>query len=431
MCTNRSSRWTTLILAFPVIAGACSDSVSPPRDTTPPIQGDPVAGRTAFLAECGTCHTSQDGFDLSFFSFPDSTIVRRAVGHVDTATAHDIVSHINRLRTANMGRDFRLFQPGGAAVFGDGNLGINLFGTDAWPEGLSTEDLLAINPLSVKIALDFPLWSFEESNLDWMPDTPIADALLDWPIENAGAARPHLEAYYATRGLEHLLNATIILRIAERDLNNPDAPCIMDPFDRFQPEACFEARRWIATLGAQHMLRERNAGSLHSIVHDGWWDVGNAARRSRNTDRVIDNAIVNWAQWMYLGWAFEPGRHSSIYLGLALDALALPRHATFHALRAQVERGRGSLSPYHDVENAARFSPPHWTVSATSFGYRNLVERLEQGWRPNASMNHPDPIEDAAQSVNRAYVLAARKIDDQDRMALQQLRDEVLTLLYQ
>lgn len=402
--------------------GCSSDSGLAPDPGPPEIVGNAVAGLEAFEAECASCHSSKDGFDLRFFSFPDSTIVRRAVAHVDTATSHDIVAYIRTLRSRAMPRDFRLFQPGDKRAGSDAVFAAGVFGGDWFPADLTASQLLAVDPLEAPIAIDFPLWSFEFSNLDWMPDRPIADELLDFQTQ-LGAARPYVELYHRTHALDALINGVLALRIAERDPANPDAPCVMEPFDRFRPDDCFEARRWIASLAAQHMLRTGDREALSPILHDGWWDVGNAARRSRQTSEPVDNAIANWAQWMYVGWAFEPDRHASIYLGLAMDALGLPRHSTFHAVRAMVERPANSRAAFMDVRSAARFAPSHWTYNAIRFGYGQLIDRLGSPirWRDQ------NDLDEARRAVSDAYIIAARKLSDQSQLAaLASLRDQVL-----
>ncbi len=422
-----SIRFVPFALATVLVSFACSpdgSTTAPPPQ--PPLRGDAVAGRLAFDLECSSCHADGDGIDLAFFAFPDSTIVRRAVAHVDTATAQDIVAHVATLRVLPTSRDFRLFQPGGGTTAGDALFAAELFGANRWPADLTAEELAAIDPLDVRIALEFPLWSFEFSNLDWMPERPIAAAILDYPTE-IGVGRTLLDRYHATRSVDDLIRAVLALRIAERDPANPDAPCVMEPFDRFQPEECFEARRWIAVLVAEHMIRYRETEALNPILHDAWWDVGNAARRSRQTGNEIDNAILNWAQWMYVGWAFEPDRHASVYLGIALSALGLPRHATFHALRAMVVRGRNSQAPFMDVRTAARFSPDDWTYGAVDFGYRHLLDRLKAG----VQFRFQETIDMAKDAVRDAYVIAARKVSHAEAAQLAILRDQILAALDQ
>ena len=104
---------------------------------------------------------------------------------------------------------------------------------------------------------------------------------------------------------------------------------------------CFELRRWTATLVAQHMLRHGMTDPIHSVLHDTWWDVGNAARKARQSDVRLENDEMNWASWMYLGWIFDPGRHPSVYTGSGLSRIGLPRHATFVALKSLVSRREG------------------------------------------------------------------------------------------
>ena len=421
----------TYSVLLTLLAG-CGDAPLGPggeAEDAPALLGDAVAGADAFVESCGSCHAAQDGFDLAFFAFPDSTIVRRAVFHVDTGTALDIVAHIRTFDIRPAARDTRVFQPLQVVLGSDAEFARELFGADRWPPDLTTQGLLAINPRIVKVAVDFPVWSVEESNVDWMPEVPIDGALLDF---NGGAGRLALDRYYATRTLEDLAQAVLALRIADRSFDNPAAPCIEDfgatnPLARFRATECFEARRWTSTLVAQHMLRTGLVLPINPLLHDVWWDVGNAARRAvqlREPD--LENAVENWASWMYLGWSFEPQQHASIYLGIALAELGLPRHSTFVALRSQVARPRRSLAPYRDVRNAAIFAPPAWTRAAVSFGFGHLLERLEQGWTPR-----DEALAEARTSVEEAYEIAARKLFDIETDGLRELRDRVLELLEQ
>src|SRR5688500_20313441 len=78
----------SLWLSFPLVIlclASCSDASNGPSDPAAP-RHDVSMGRAAFVQDCSTCHASGDGFDLRTFSFSDTTIIRRAVNHVDTAT---------------------------------------------------------------------------------------------------------------------------------------------------------------------------------------------------------------------------------------------------------------------------------------------------------------------------------------------------------
>ena len=72
-------------------------------------------------------------------------------------------------------------------------------------------------------------------------------------------------------------------------------------------------RRWTSTLVALHMLRYGADANIGAGIQNVWWDVGNAARKSKNDRTVpIANADLNWAQWMYLGWSFDPSGFSGV-----------------------------------------------------------------------------------------------------------------------
>jgi hypothetical protein len=420
---------TTLSGAIVIAAAGCSgDALGPPGsgDPPPPPAGDAIAGAVAFVENCGPCHSARDGFDVAFFAFPDTTIVRRAVAHIDTGTALDIVAHIRAIDVRSAERTTRVFQPLEVVLGSDLEFALDVFGADRWPSDLTADGLLAIDPRAVKVAVEFPIWSVEETNIDWMPGRPISDALLDF---DGGAARFAVERYYTTRSLDDLARAVFALRIADRSFENADAPCIEDPhaddpLALFQAEECFEARRWTSTLVAQHMLRTGLQMPISPVLHDVWWDVGNAARRAVQRRDDFDNAVENWASWMYLGWSFAPQQHASVYLGIALNELGLPRHSTFVALRSQVARGRRSLAPYRDVRNAAIFSPATWTRDAVRFGFSQLIERLEEGDAPRE-----EALAEAEQSVEAAYEIAARKLFNIDVDELRDLRDRVFELL--
>ena len=417
-------------VALSATLAGCSDDVTGPGGTpaAPPVPiGDASAGSRAFVESCGTCHSARDGFDVAFFGFPDTTIVRRAVAHVDTATALDIVAHIRTFDLRAADRTTRVFQPLETVLGGDLEFALETFGADTWPEDLTTDALLAIDPRHVPVAVEFPIWSVEEANVDWMPEVPMDGDLLDF---NGGSARFLLERYYMTRSLEDLSRAVTALRIADRSRENADAPCIEapdadDPLALFRAEECFEVRRWTSTLVAQHMLRSGLVTPISPALHDVWWDVGNAARRAAQRSDDFANAVENWASWMYLGWSFAPQQHASVYLAIALTRLELPRHATFVALRSQVARGARSVAPYRDARNAALFSPANWTREALRFGFDHLIERLEAGWVPREA----EQLDEARRRVEEAYDIAARKLFNVQMAGLRAQRDRILALL--
>ncbi len=388
----------------------------------PAPKPDAALGRIAFENECSTCHASRDGYDLHAFGFSDTTIIRRAVKHVDSVTAGNIVAYIHTVQSLHLDQTTNLFQPGGNPVSGDIDFATALFGRDEWPAGLTTAQLAAIDPRTVRVAIRLPIWSDEGNNLDWMPDQPLPQAILDY---QGGLAAAAIAGYRAVPTRDNLMRAVSALRNADRAVGNPGAPCLLDDTVRVNYRDCFEVRRWTSTLVALHLLRYGMDQNLGGQVHDVWWDVGNAARKSR-TDRTvpIENPVENWANWMYLGWSFDPSQHASVYTGGAFRQLGLVRHATFIALRSEVARPPNSETPYIDVANAVNFSPVSWAASVATFGLRHLLERLQAGERPPEAQKA-----DAIARVNSAVQLASQKAPPADRPAIQALGQQVLAYL--
>ena len=414
------TNWSPLLVALAVAAAACDTPTDPARDGSLALAA--ARGAAAFTRDCATCHASGDAIDLAFFNFTDTTIVRRAVAHVDTATALDIVAFVHTRVVARTSRSLRLFQPGGVVLGGDVAFATALFGADQWPADLTASRLLAIDPLQVKAAVPLPLWSQETGNLDWMPDAPLPPAILE---DQSGLGRSTVAAYRASPTTQALVRAVAALRAADRRLDNPAAPCVFDVPDR-APDypRCFEVRRWTATLAAQHMIRGGVTSRLHRAAHASWWDVGNAARKAVHAQAGLANGERNWASWMYLGWMFEPGAFPSVYTGNGLMRLGLPRHAAFVALRSQVARPVLSVAAYADLESAARFAPPSWAANVTRFGLAHLVERVRSGDVPAA-----DRLAEARARVDSAYAVTARKVVADQRPPLRQLADELLAAL--
>lgn len=408
--------------AFLAACTVPTDPADDPEQEDPPLVegGDVALGGAAFEEECASCHASRDGFDLAHFSFSDTTILRRALGHVDSTTAIDIVAYIRSLDVSRRSRDERVFQPGGEILSSDVEFAQRLFGADRLPADLTTAQLRAMDPRNIPIAIPFPLWSDESSNMDWMPDDPFPTALLDY---NQGAARQKLDEYYRTSSVQDFTEAIIALAAADRVEGNSAAPCV-EGVGRLRPEDCFDARRWVASFGAQFMMRHGFEAPLHTGLHDLWWDIGHVSRRTVLADGFegdIDNALENWVTWMYAGWAFAPERHASFYLAAGFARSGLHRHGTFHMLRSQVARPAGSVAPYVDAANIPRYGADSWVADALTFAYEHLLSRLDVGDRPN------DDRDQARAEVQNAYELALPRVTSEEAQALAALRNLLLT----
>ena len=409
---------------FVVAAVACSDSS---RNTLDPadVVANPILGQVAFEQSCSGCHASHDGFDLKMFQFTDTTIIRRAVKHIDTTTARNVVAYIRSLQAPPTDSRLRLFQPKAAPLQSDVEFATALFGRDAWPETLTTEQLKAIDPRTVQVAVKLPVWADESSNMDWMPDFVLPPGILDY---SGGLARAAIAGYNAAPTTDNLVRAVNAIRTADRATANPSAPCILDDAVRVRFRECFEVRRWASTLVAMHMMRFGMNTVLTGKAQDIWWDVGKAARDSRNDATIpIANVKENWATWMFLGWSFDPSLHASVYTGGGFSTLGLMRHATFIALKSEVSRPVNSASVYEDVMQAAKFAPNAWALSAVSFGLRNLNERLSGGERPTGT-GQPTL---AISQVNSVLTEANKKLSIADRATVQALAQPVLAMLQQ
>ncbi len=406
-----------LLLAIGLSACAGTDSVAPGLH-----DGNAARGATAFVQACSSCHASGDGYDLAYFGFTDTTIVRRALRHVDTLTAYDIVAHIHALNVTPQNPSVRPFQPGGEVLASDLDFAMGLFGSDAWPAGLTTAQLAAMDPRLIPVAVPFPHWADEATNMDWMPDSVLPLGVLDDQGQLPQAA---IAGYRAAPTVENLTRALAALRSAERRAGNPDAPCFdLETLTRVNFPQCFQVRRWTATLVGQHFLRNGIPERMDASLHDIWWDVGNAARKSIAAKEELPNARANWAAWMYLAWSFDPSLHPTVYTGGGLMAIGLPRHATFLALRSAVARPAGSETPYEDVAAAASFAPATWAYDVADFGFRHLLDRIAAGDVPPSAQ-----LAQARERVNATLTSALKKVPTTQSTALTALRDRVLTAL--
>ena len=418
---SRSARLLLACLLAPAVPLLPSCSVSD-AVATGLHSGNAVRGATAFVNACSSCHASGDGYDLAYFGFTDTTIVRRAVRHVDTLTAYDIVAHIHALKVAPLNPQVRPFQPGGVVLASDLDFANALFGSDHWPAGLTTAQLRAIDPRLVRVAVPTPQWADEEANLDWMPDSALPLGILD---DQGEAARAAIAGYRAAPTIENLTRTVAALRSAERRTDNPDAPCLdLETLTRVNFPQCFEVRRWTATLVGQHLLRNGIPAQMDASLHDIWWDVGNVARKSISAKEDLPNAQANWAAWMYLAWSFGPSLHATVYTGGGLKAIGLTRHATFLALRSAVARPAGSETPYEDVAQAAAFAPATWAYDVADFGFRHLLARIAAGDVPPSAQ-----LAQARDRVSATLTSALKKVPTTQSAALTALRDQVLAAL--
>src|SRR5688572_2895560 len=136
---------------FCLLLAACGGDLVAVTEAPTLSPPDPVAGRVAFETSCAGCHMSRDGWDLAYFGFADSTIVRRALKHVPLETARDIAAHIRSLQVAPVGRLARPFQPGGTRLADDRAFAMEIFGADDWPAEIDAAKISTANARSSEI----------------------------------------------------------------------------------------------------------------------------------------------------------------------------------------------------------------------------------------------------------------------------------------
>lgn len=300
-----------VVLTLALLAGGCDSSEPAGPVPDPP---DAERGRVAFTTACASCHASRDGYDLALFDFPAADIIRRAVAHVDSATARDIAAYVATLPVASRSRTFRPFQPGGSMASDDAQFWRQLFGTDGWPETLTVYSFATIDLRDVPVPLPFPEWSSEGDESDWMPESPLPDHVLE---ADGGVLARTIAGYYATPSRSRLLDVVGEFQRVTRT-GGPAAVCAGTAAVHEQPVPCFEARRWVSSLTAVHLLREGELREVPFEIAELWWDTGEAAVSVYFRVGGMDRTTVG--AWLYMSSVFAPGGFPNPETGIAEDA---------------------------------------------------------------------------------------------------------------
>lgn len=390
-----------------------------------------VTGQQAFESQCTPCHSNRDGFDAAYFSYTDTNIVRRALGHVDTATAWRIADYIRLLSVPKVPESTRLFQPGGGLVLGtDASFAVQLFGADQWPSSLTRAQLLAIDPRDVAISFALPQWSNEANKpTEWVAKTPLDAATLDF---GGARVRTALASYEASPSPSTLgLAVQAIWEVTKTGWRTPDAPC---PYQwrKTAPDwnACFNALTWASSLGADYMLRRGLTGFVDARLSNVWWQTGMTAHHSRQQTSVppVPSAKEAAEVWFYLGWMMNPAGVEAIYTTTLLKERGRPRQATWVAERSLVARlpnvWSEDVNPFADFLEVTTVAPTNWTVNATRFALAELLRRLQSGGHPPAAN-----VYTARSAVQSGMAKVKARITAAEYAPLQALANQVLALL--
>ena len=381
---NAFGRWPLTAMVFLAVLTGCDQSATGlDQSEEPNLAGDPAMGQVAFVQECATCHASHDGFDLAAFRFSKLNVFRRSLGHVDEQTSKNIAAYIETLRPA-VTFDRAPFQPGDRLGSGNREFWRDAFGTDGFPYDLTPERLRAIDVRGLQVPLAMPEWSIEASTEDWMPDSPLPTQILEYDNARIGTA---LETYYANPTEPNLLAVLAPFKAATE---GPGLIC----WD-YDPDPCFDARRWMASLGAQHYLRQGPDAEVPLDVVQVWWDVGRSAislngetgfeGEYEGFDRPTPSTYIIGARWTYLAYSYYPEAFNDDggYMGVFIEEQGLNRVSTFAALRRMVGDGRAHQEHpdqfLQDGYLAIKSSDPEVGAGVTEFVFKYFVDRLEAG----------------------------------------------------
>ena len=440
MVRTRSIAFHTL-LGVILLTGACSTEgpptgpeaepddpgTQPPSPPPPPPSANALAGKVAYEAECSGCHAARDAFDMAFFAFADADIIRRAVGHVDSTTARNIVEYVHTLTVSRTDPSFRPFQPGGTVAATDQSFWSDAFGTSSWPASLTASQLKAMDPTDVAIPVALPRWSSEADDSDWMPDTPLPDEVLD---AAGGSVRTALDTYYASPTDAALDD--VLTQFRSVTTGGSGRVCRGDAGTHGRAEDCFQVRRWMSSLAAQHYLRPGATPTIPLEVAEIWWDTGEAAVSVRLTTGRKNDVVAqtNTASWLYLGFASAPGAFAADegYMSEHFTLLGLPRLAVFTTLRRMVSGGTADQEDgsrrYWDALGAAYWAPNPLKTDVAEFSFNFLLEGLKAGTVP-ATGREKDR---ALYAIDEAHFLGTRDLapNHPTRTLLRQLRDEII-----
>jgi hypothetical protein len=383
----------TASFLFVALAAIACDS-SKPTSVDPTPAASIARGNAAFLTACASCHASRDGFDLAFFGFPDSVIVRRALKHVSRATGEDIAAYIRSLPVSPVGERHRLFQPANAAATSDGDFWTKTFGVapNTWPSTLTVERLRSLNPRDVPLPFQLPVWSSEGDDDDWMPDVPLSAQL---QAAKGGAVRNALASYYQNPSDASLIAAVNVFRDVVRPAAAvPTSLCYGDPGFQTQANECFQAMRWMSTLTAVHLARRGVTSDVPLDITRLWWETGEAAVSSTFIGSHAGPTrprVTRTAGWLSLAFSFAPldFRDGGAYQGQFLQQAEFTHYALFVELYRMVNDGRVNAvssnepeSEYQRFRNgslAVLRAPNVLRYQTAIFVLDYLLSRLEAG----------------------------------------------------
>jgi hypothetical protein len=362
------------------------------------VEGDSARGRVAWLNSCQECHTHDRPIDMELFNF--TSVIRRAMNHVDTLTALDIVADIARLGAGGpLTPTTVIYQPGSpaTAVASDTAFAVALWGADEWRSSLTRDSLLAVHIKDVRIPITLPLWSDESSAYDWIPGTGPFTGQIPAGVLNSALVQNAYATYRANPTVQNAGNLAGKLSNSAHNEAIPDAPCVYNAsnwqtrFDSTNAQKCADVLKW----GANLMYQTGVASGLHpdTIIKRSegvWWETGHMFHKAQQRGRNIELRSLQTCAWIYLGslWTGAARREASLYMtgpcGGGSTGLNYKRWASWMTMYMAVRRSndtKGSTEICRDVWSMADHGHSGWFATSIAFGFREIMYRLDNGFQ--------------------------------------------------
>ncbi len=362
------------------------------------IVGDSTRGRLVWRTSCQVCHTMDKAIDLENIAMPDSAVMRRALPHVDTLSALDIIAHMHTLGAGGpLSRTTKLYQPGGTSVANDSMFAVTLFGADEWPTRITRDTLLAYNLRTIRIPLDLPVWSNESTTYDWVPGQ---GGLTTGQITPGVLASTLVQNRFATwRANPTIANAVLLaegIGSKSHTVSIADAPCMYgqpSPIDQrytnLTAQECADNHKWGATecylTGVQALLSAEAIGAGCTTV---WWETGHMFHKAQQHAKTIQDRSLNICAWIFLGtmWDWAVGEASLYFSGPCgnggAQSLGYGRWSTFIPLVMLAHRpatSGDSKEVCRDIWSIALYGHDAYDLNALNLAYDLMLYRLDHG----------------------------------------------------